>query len=85
MTEQLRMPRVTVFSMGGTIASTDDDAATAGGVAPRLGAAELVQAIPQLRQTAELEAVAFRQVSSGDLTLRDLNELAAEISKRFED
>ncbi|WP_445185313.1 asparaginase [Pseudonocardia sp. Cha107L01] len=85
MTEQLRMPRVTVFSMGGTIASTDDDAATAGGVAPRLSATELVQAIPQLRQTAELEAAAFRQVSSGDLTLRDLNELAAEISKRFED
>lgn len=78
------MPRVSVFSMGGTIASTNN-AAEAGGVAPRLGAAELVAAIPGLGETAELETVAFRQLPSGDLTLPDLSELAAEISKRFED
>lgn len=85
MTEQRRMPRVSVFSLGGTIASTDSAHAGAGGVAPQLGASELVRAVPGLEQTAELEAVAFRQVSSGDLTLRDLGELAAEIDKRFHD
>jgi L-asparaginase len=90
VTEQIRMPRVTVFSLGGTIASTNDastnDAgAEAGGVAPRLGAAELVQAVPRLREIAELESVAFRQAPSPDLTVADISELAAEIDNRFAD
>lgn len=84
MTEPRQMPRVSVFSLGGTIASTDDAGASAGGVAPRLGASELVKAVPALEQTAELETVAFRQVSSGDLTFADLAELATEIGKRFD-
>jgi L-asparaginase len=80
-----RTPRVTVFSLGGTIASTADGPPTAtGGVTPRLGAAELVQAVPQLQQAAQLETVAFRQTASGDLTLPDLVALAAEITRRFE-
>jgi L-asparaginase len=84
VTEPRQMPRVSVFSLGGTIASTEDAGASAGGVAPHLGASELVQAVPALEQTAELETVAFRQVSSGDLTFADLAELASEISKRFD-
>jgi L-asparaginase len=84
VTEQARKPRVTVFSLGGTIASTGDAGGTAEGVVPRLGARELVDAVPQLRDTAELETVAFRQMPSGDLTLGDLVELAGEVTKRFE-
>jgi L-asparaginase len=77
--------RVSVFSLGGTIASTNTGGASSGGVVPQLGAADLVRAVPQLEETAVLETVAFRQVPSGDLTLGDLRELAAEIGARFDD
>jgi L-asparaginase len=72
-----------VFSLGGTIASTDAPGAAGGGVAPRLGAAELVAALPQLQGAAQLDAIAFRQSPSGDLTLSDIAALAEEITARF--
>jgi L-asparaginase len=85
VTEPTTEARVTVFSLGGTIASTDDGPAAAGrGVTPRLGARGLLQAVPRIQEVAELEAVAFRQTASGDLTLQDLVALAAEITQRFE-
>jgi L-asparaginase len=85
MAAQAELPRVTVFSLGGTIASTSSGGGgAAGGVRPRLGAQELVEAVPQLRDVAELEAVAFRQTASGDLTLPDMIALAAEIIRRFD-
>lgn len=37
-----------------------------------------------MQEVAKLEAVAFRQTASGDLTLPDLIALAAEITKRFD-
>ena len=73
-----------MFSLGGTIASTNAPGADGGGVTPRLGARELVAAVPQLSAAADLEAVAFRQSSSGDLTLDDIAALAAEITARFD-
>jgi L-asparaginase len=75
---------VTVFSLGGTIASTNAGSGAAGGVAPRLGARNLVEVVPQLQEVAELETVTFRQTASGDLTLQDLIALAAEIADRFD-
>lgn len=84
MTDQAGLPQVTAFSLGGTIASTNTDGGAASGVTPRLGARELVEAVPQLQGVAELETVAFRQSASGDLTLQDLIALAAEITKRFD-
>ena len=84
MTGRTARARVTVFSLGATIASTSDGRSAAGGVTPRLGARELVDAVPQIQEVAELEAVAFRQTASGDLTLPDLVALAAEITRRFE-
>jgi L-asparaginase len=78
---------VTVFALGGTIASTgipEMPGDGAGGVAPRLGAGELVAAVPQLHGIADVETVAFRQVPSGDLTMSDVVALAAEIGRRFE-
>ncbi len=85
MTKQAAGPKVTIFSLGGTIASTSSgDGGSAGGVTPQLGARELVDAIPQLRDVTEPETVAFRQTASGDLTLQDLIALAAEITKRFD-
>lgn len=82
MTDRSALPRVAVFSLGGTIASTAADAG--GGVTPRLGAQELVDAVPQLREVAALDTVAFRQLASGDLTFPDLVALAAEIDRRFQ-
>lgn len=73
-------PAVTVFSLGGTIASTKSPAG-GGGVTPQLGAAELIAAVPQLDEVAELRAEAFRQTSSGDLTLADIVALAGAIEK----
>jgi L-asparaginase len=74
---------VVVFSLGGTIASTNADGG-AGGVTPRLGARDLVEAVPQLQEVAALETVSFRQVASSDLTLQDLIALAAQITDCFE-
>jgi L-asparaginase len=76
---------VAVFSLGGTIASTNSPGSSGAGVAPRLGAAELVTAVPQLQAAAQVETVAFRQCPSGDLTLPDLAALAEEITARFAD
>lgn len=85
MTAPADLPRVTVFSLGGTIASTNTGGGgAAGGVTPRLGARDLVEAVPQLQEVARLETVAFRQTASGDLTLADLVALAAEITGRFD-
>jgi L-asparaginase len=83
VTDPADLPRVTVFSLGGTIASTSSGG-NAGGVTPRLGARELVEAVPQLQEVAELETVPFRQTASGDLTFSDLVALAGEIDKRIE-
>jgi L-asparaginase len=79
---QTTRPRVVIFSLGGTIASTGSGP-RAEGVAPRLGPRELVDAVPELQEVADLETVAFRQVPSGDLDLADMADLAVEISARL--
>lgn len=79
-TSETGLPIVTVFSLGGTIASTKSSGG-AGGVTPQLGAAELIAAVPQLDEVAELKAEAFRQTASGDLTLQDIVALAAAIEE----
>ncbi|MGH3437174.1 MAG: asparaginase [Sciscionella sp.] len=84
MTKQTALPRIAVFALGGTIAATSAPGADGGGVTPRLGAEELVAAVPSLRGVAELEAIAFRQVSSGNLTIADIVALAVEITKRLD-
>ncbi|MFZ0215264.1 MAG: asparaginase [Candidatus Dormiibacterota bacterium] len=64
--------RVTLYTMGGTIASLPQgqEAAT-----PRLQAADLVAAVPELAAVAELAATTFRQVPSPEITVADLLEL----------
>lgn len=75
---------VVVFSLGGTIASTRAADGQGQGVTPRLTAADLVAAVPAVREAAEVETVSFRQCPSGDLTMTDLVELAAEVTARVE-
>lgn len=84
MTVTAHRSYIGVFSLGGTIASTNEPGEEGAGVIPRLGAAQLITAIPQLQGVADLEAVAFRQTASGDLTLADIAALAAEISERLD-
>ena len=81
--EHTRRPRVTVISLGGTIASTPLADSTSG-VTPRLSASDLVASVPQLGEVADVTALAFRQVPSGDLTLDDVVALAREIEMCYD-
>lgn len=83
LTDQTARPKITVYSLGGTIASTKSAAST-GGVTPQLGAADLISAIPELRDVADVTAVTFRQMPSGDLTFADLVALARAIEESFD-
>ncbi len=75
----MALPRVAVFSLGGTISSTD---AGGSGVEPTLTGEALVEDVPEIAQVAEVSAEPFRQVASPELTVDDLLELAREIGQR---
>jgi L-asparaginase len=83
LTRETARPTISVFSLGGTIASAKSSAPT-GGVTPKLTAADLVAAIPELDGVAQVTAVTFRQIPSGDLTFGDLVGLAHAIERSFE-
>jgi L-asparaginase len=69
-------PRVAVFSTGGTIASKRS---ADGAASPNLTAEELVAAVPQLADVANIETVRFHQVASSELNVSDMIELAERI------
>jgi L-asparaginase len=77
----VELPRVTVFSMGGTISSVDSGGK---GVEPTLTGEALVSDVPEIGEVADVSAVSFRQAASGELRVEDLVELAAEISGRID-
>lgn len=75
-------PRVTVFSLGGTIAMT---AQPDGTVAPALSASELLGAVPQLSEVeAELDVRDFRRLPGASLSFDDLFSLASAIREAVE-
>ena len=76
------LPRVAVLSLGGTISSTDTGGA---GVVPTLTGGALVSEVPQIAEVAEVSAASFRQVASVELTVDDLVDLAAEITRRLDE
>src|SRR6516162_10300887 len=76
------IPRIAVFSTGGTIASKRSEA---GAASPDLTADDLVAAVPQLADVANIEAVSFRQVASSELTVSDVIALAARIGRAVAD
>ena len=78
------LPTVSVFSLGGTIASTPDPTRPGAGVAPRLDAASLTAAIPELRHTARIEPVSLRQLPSAHLGFDDLCALAVAVDRDLE-
>ena len=78
----MALPKVGVFSLGGTISSTGSGEE---GVKPTLTGDALVADVPQIAEVAEVSAVSFRQAASGELTVRDLAELAAEIERSVDE
>jgi L-asparaginase len=72
-------PKITLFTLGGTIASTATDRAD--GARVSLTGDDLVRSVPEVRELAEIEVRAFRQVPSGDLRMDNLVELARAIEE----
>ncbi len=77
----MAFPEVAVLSLGGTISSVSSGGK---GVEPTLTGEALVSDVPQIAEVAEVSATSFRQAASGELTVDDLVELAAEISGRVD-
>lgn len=73
-----RLPKITIFATGGTIASVRSKGEAA---SPSLTAADLVAAVPQLTGVAEIETVQFRQLGSPQLTIADMIALSREIER----
>jgi L-asparaginase len=78
----LALPKVAVFSLGGTISSVDSGGK---GVEPTLTGEALVSDVPEIAEAGEVSAVSFRQAASGELTVDDLVELASEIESRIDE
>lgn len=74
------LPKILLVSLGGTITMT---AAASGGIAPTLTAADLIAAVPALKEIAELEALSPRQLPSASISLDDLLELAQLLNQRL--
>src|SRR5262245_13222591 len=76
-------PRVTLFSLGGTIAMTS---AATGGVQPTLSASTLISTIAGLEQTGiAIDAVDFRQLPGASLTFAHLDELLDAVNSTLDD
>jgi L-asparaginase len=73
-------PRLLVLSLGGTITMIPDDS---GGIAPKLGAAELVASVPALAEVAEIDARSPFRLPSPSLTPGNLVEVARMIEEGF--
>lgn len=84
LTSPVAKAKITVLSLGGTIASTKADVVSSG-VTPQLTANDLISAVPELLDVADVAAVEFRSVPSGDLTFTDIVALAKVIDRCFEE
>ena len=71
---------VAVLTLGGTISMTGD-----AGVTPTLGAEELLEAVPQLRDGPPLVARSLMQMPGANLTFAHLDEVASSIRQEFAD
>ena len=76
----LALPKLLVVSLGGTITMTRSDT---GGIAPTLGAADLVAAVPDIARIAALETLSPMRVASPSLKLEDLVGVAALLERRL--
>lgn len=76
----MSLPRLLFLSLGGTITMVPS---TSGGIAPKLGAAELVASVPDLAQVADIEARSPFRLPSPSLTLDKLVEVAGLLEEGF--
>jgi L-asparaginase len=72
-------PRILVLSLGGTITMVP----TEEGIAPKLGAAELVASVPPLAEVADIEARSLLRVASPSLSAANLVDVALAINEGF--
>jgi L-asparaginase len=73
-------PGLLFLSLGGTITMVQN---TSGGIAPKLGASELIASVPALAGVAEIEAHSPFRLPSPSLTLENLVEVARLITAGF--
>lgn len=73
-------PRLRVFSLGGTIASTVDSSSTEGGVTPTLSAEDLTRGLESSLGDVTITTTSFRQTASSNLRFDDILALASQIT-----
>jgi L-asparaginase len=78
----MSLPRLLFLSLGGTITMVPTDAA-GGGIAPKLGAEELVSSVPALGEIGRIEAKSMFRLPSPSLTCEHLVEVARAIEEGF--
>jgi len=78
----MTLQRVLLISTGGTITMTS---AGGGGITPTLTGEDLVRAVPELADRAQLEVVSYSTKPGASLTLDDLVRIAALIDSRMSD
>lgn len=76
----MALPRLLFLSLGGTITMVPSDS---GGIAPKLGAAELVASVPALKNVAEIEAHSPFKLPSPSLKPENLLEVAKRLDDAF--
>lgn len=76
----MSLPRLLFLSLGGTITMVPSDS---GGIAPKLGAAELVASVSALLDVGRIEARSPMRLPSPSLSTADLVTVAREIDDAF--
>jgi L-asparaginase len=76
----MALPRILVLSLGGTITMVRD---ASGGIAPKLGAAELVASVPALAEVARIEARSPFRLPSPSITMANMLAVAGLLNEAF--
>jgi len=80
--QKTSLPKVTIISTGGTIASRVDY--RTGGVRPALSASDLYSVVPELSDIATIDAEILFSVFSENITCKNWTELAKAVANRIE-
>lgn len=75
------LPKVVIFSTGGTISGKHDPAR--GGYLPAASADELVAAVPKLKELAEFQVEPVTTINSADMTVEVWLQLANRLQQRL--
>lgn len=78
-----KLPTVAIVTMGGTIASKTD--VETGAAVPAVSGKELVEAVPQLLELANIRLIDFLQLDSSQLTPKEWSALSELITKLVAD